>query len=326
MFLAKGDEYVKINLSTTRYLGRQYVATQFLDLLVRYGEIYTPERWDVQQKTRHRFDHGTIPDVIKEWTRPEDWKTIFFYRKRHAEIEMSLDIKRSSHAKFNEFSAYVRDEYFKGAPQEQELLHFIIELCSIIHPVYGLIAHKKQERRQSPVLTPAERLPGIYWANLFGRPYIDFFGREKLLATPCYEVREISDDLILLLTADSPYRPEMVESDEIVTRVKEYLNHNAFAGPGFPNERCSVPQFDFSDVRWGAEEPLEESSQEKLTRIRYELEAKGYVVINEAQGQITFRAKDGSVAFVDVSTGNISLDMTGEFFKTKPDDTKEGIS
>jgi hypothetical protein len=162
-------------------------------------------------------------------------------------------------------------------------------------------------------LTPAERLPGIYWANFFGRPYVEFFGREKLLATPCYEVREINDDLILLLTAESLNAAEMIESDEVVNQVKEYLNQNAFAGPNFPEEPCAVPKFNFGDVRWTTDLPVEESPEEKLIRLRTDLEAKGYELIDEKNGRLVFRGDDNSVVLIDKDKAEISVDMTGEF-------------
>jgi hypothetical protein len=93
----------------------------------------------------------------------------------------------------------------------------------------------RNRRKDNPTYLHQQRLSGIYWANFFGRPYITFFGREKLLASPC-TVREINDDLILLLTAESPLQREMMENDAVTD-----LNQNAFAGPRFPDEKCTVP-------------------------------------------------------------------------------------
>src|SRR5262249_36006558 len=156
-------------------------------------------------------------------TSPEEMKYLFFHRKRPFEIELFLSIDRFARAKFNDFSAYVRDKYFKQPGKVEEFLRFSLDLSAIFGADYGFISHTLQERRQSPVLTPAERLPGIYWANFFGRPYIEFFGRDRLLAAPCYQVREISESLVLLLAAESPYRPDMLDNDQIVERIKHYL-------------------------------------------------------------------------------------------------------
>lgn len=130
-------------------------------------------------------------------------KEVCFSRKR-PEALLCFSLERFPKAKFNDVSLLIRESAFKSQQQVNELLNFIVELCSTIRADYGFIAHTKQERRQSPILTPAERLPGIFWANFFGQPYIEFFGRQKLLESECYEVREVNETLILLLTAERP--------------------------------------------------------------------------------------------------------------------------
>jgi len=321
MFTDKDQNYVKVELDSTQYFGRKPIGVQFIDLLFRYEGIYLPERWDTEDRARLRrsFDRSCLPELIEEWTRSEEWKTLFFTRKRPSQIDLTVDIQRHRRAKFNEFSAYIHENYFKSAAQEKELLNFAIDMSLITRTDYGFIAHKKQERRQSPILTPAERLPGIYWVNFFGRPYIEFFGREKLLATPCYEVREINENLLLLLTAEGLNAPEIIESDEVVNQIKEYLNQNAFAGPNFPEEPCAVPQFNFGDVRWAARDlPVEASPDEKLIRLRTDLQAKGYELLEEKDGRLVFRGEDNSIVLVDTDRAEISVDMTGEFL-TKTD-------
>jgi hypothetical protein len=318
MFLGKDKDYLESRLFTTSYLGRQEFADEFFALVSRYGGIYVPEKWDTEERTRRSFDRDSLGRVIGEWTSGRDMKDLFFERKKPVEIMMFLSIERFARAKFNDFSAYLRDKYFKQPGKVEEFLRFSLDLGQAFRVDYGFIAHTLQERRQSPILTPAERLPGIYWANFFGPSYIEFFGRDKLLATPCYEVREINEDLILLLASESPYNPDMLDNDRVAEGIKEYLGQNAFPGPLFPDEPCDVPLFNFSDVRGEpASEPVpSESVGERVKRTRLELESKGYTVSKEAEGQLILRGQDGSVILVDVNTGAISLDTTGLLLST----------
>ncbi len=309
--ISEKDIYLQVDIYTTKYLGKEEVATDLLNTLLQSSASYVPERWGEDGRPSHVIDLKDLSQILDEWLGPKEVKDILFARKRPAPAEMWIGIKRFERAKFNRFLAFISDRYFKKAGQEKELLDLITNICLAMGGTYGLIAHKTQESRQSPILTPAERLPGIYWANFFGQPYIDFFGREKLLATPCYEVREINENLILLLTAESPLQREMLENDDIPDLIKGYLNQNAFAGPRFPEEPCNVPRFDFSDVR-PKMEPLDETQERKLDRITGELEAKGYKLINRTQDQLTFRGKDNSVVVVDLKSGSISLDITGK--------------
>lgn len=317
MFTDKDQNFVKVELGTTGYLGRKHIGEEFFDLLLRYEGIYLPERWDTEDRAqlRRSFDRSCLPEFIEEWTRADEWKTLFFTRKRPSPIELSVDIQRHERAKFNEFSAYIHESYFKSAAKETELLNFTIDVSLITGADYGLIAHSRQERRQSPVLTPAERLPGIYWANFFGRPYIDFFGREKLLATPCYEVREVSDDLILLITAERLAAHEMIEHDDIVNGVKSYLDQNAFAGPNFPEEKCAVPPFDFSELR--PTDGQKQTPEESLRELREKLLAQGAELVEETEDRLVLRNTDGFVILVDKRSNEVSVDTTGEYLLSR---------
>jgi len=308
--ISEKDIFIKVEVFTTKYLGREDVAVNLLDLLLRNNAPYLPEKWGADGKPRHGIDLNDLSLVLEEWLAPKEFNDLLFARKRPAPSEMWLSIHRFERAKFNDFTAYISDKYFKKVGQEKELLGLVTNICLAMNAVYGFIVHKTQESRQSPSLTPAERLPGIYWANFFGQPYIDFFGREKLLATPCHEVREINENLVLLLTAEGPFQPEMLENDDIPNLIKGYLNQNAFAGPRFPDEPCEVPKFDFSDLR-PKTETLVETPDQKLSRIVVELEAKGYKLINRSRDQLTFRGKDNSIVVVNSETGSISLDITG---------------
>ena len=307
------DNFIHVEMSTTRFVGTSPIGYQLVDLFCRHGGIYLPEKWDTEERARLRekFDCSSPTALIENWVRPAAWNSIFFAGRRPPTVQMSIDIKRSSHAKFNDFYAFIHENHFKNVNEEQALVKFAIDISQIFHTDYGYIAHRKQQRRQSAVLTPAERLPGIYWANFFGRPYIDFFGREKLLATPCYEVRQINDDLILLLTAERLTAPDVIGNDVVVNRVKAYLNQNAFAGPNFPEEKCAVPAFDFSELRTIDEQ--KQTPEESLRELREKLLAQGSELIEETEDRLVLRNSEGFVILVDKRSKEVSVDATGQY-------------
>lgn len=315
MFTDRDDNFIQFQLHTTRSLGSEPIAENFVDLLLRYDGLYLPERWDTEDRARLRrsFEHSSRRDLIEAWTAKDDWKTLIFSRKQPSKIELSVDMKSFAGAKFDQVLGFIHQNHFRNSAQDETLLNFVIDISSLITVDYGFIAHTRQERRQSPALTPAERLPGIYWANLFGRPYIKFFGRDKLLSAPCYQVREIHRDLILLLTADSPNSDALIRNDAVVNEIKAYLNQNAFAGPNFPNEPCAVPEFQFKDKRRAPEVVAPISPEERLIQLRDDLVAKGYKVIDENSGKLVFQGADQSIISVDKVKAEISVDMTGQY-------------
>jgi hypothetical protein len=45
-------------------------------------------------------------------------------------------------------------------------------------------------------------LPGIYWLNFLGEPYVRLIGMERLLSIPAYEVQSISNGVLFILDVD----------------------------------------------------------------------------------------------------------------------------
>jgi hypothetical protein len=105
----------------------------------------------------------------------------------------------------------------------------------------------------------------------------------------------------------------MIDSDEVVNQVKAYLGQNAFAGPNFPETTCAVPKFNFGDVRWTTDLPIEGTLDEQLARLRTDLQDKGYKLVEENNGRLVFRGNDKSVILVDKENAEVSVDLTGRF-------------
>ncbi|MEW6128675.1 MAG: hypothetical protein AB1757_16670 [Acidobacteriota bacterium] len=311
MFFEDESNFITVSLITTRYLGHIDIAERFFALLSRYGDIYVPEKWGTEERTRKIFSLTDTSEILNEWVISKNkFKYLVFRRKYPVEVQMCIRIEHFARATFNGFDAYIRDKYIDSEDKVNTLLNFIEELCSVFTIDYGYISHIKQKRRQSFVLTPAERLAGIYWVNLFGKPYIDFFGRGKLLNSPCYEVREIKEGLIILKTARTPLSPEILDDDSVAIHLKSYLNNNAFAGPNFPDQPCEVPEFDFSEVRWAEDTIANESIEDKSVWLKQELIAKGYKLISQENNKLIFKGNENFI-HLDLNSGQVTLNMSG---------------
>lgn len=46
-----------------------------------------------------------------------------------------------------------------------------------------------------------ESLPGLYWLNFFGSPYVELIGRDRLLSVPAHDVQGISSGVFVALDA-----------------------------------------------------------------------------------------------------------------------------
>ena len=76
----------------------------------------------------------------------------------------------------------------------------------------------------------------LNWVNVFGPPYVRFFGRERLIATPAHEVRELAYGGVGVELADGLADTSEAWEKFLNTRsrVKEHLNSNAFYDSNLP--------------------------------------------------------------------------------------------
>ena len=87
-----------------------------------------------------------------------------------------------------------------------------------------------------------QSLPGLYWLNYFGTPYVKLMGRDRLLSAPAYEVAEVNGGILLALdaTADAwqslDYRRR--ERDVI-----EHLGRQFFFSRHDPEYQTVAPEF-----------------------------------------------------------------------------------
>jgi hypothetical protein len=87
-------------------------------------------------------------------------------------------------------------------------------------------------------------LPDIYWLTTFGPPYLDMFGRDRLLSAPVFKAEALdAEHVSLQLTPklrDLEVNPDGYEW--VKRRVKEHLGADAFFDPDRRGE-CRVPNF-----------------------------------------------------------------------------------
>lgn len=85
-------------------------------------------------------------------------------------------------------------------------------------------------------------LPGLYWLNYFGRPYLDLMGRERLLSAPACEVKPVGDGVLVALDAS----PDAWQSADYRHREQETIAHlgkQFFFSRSDPDRQTIAPDF-----------------------------------------------------------------------------------
>ena len=88
----------------------------------------------------------------------------------------------------------------------------------------------------------AHSLPGLYWLNYFGAPYVDLIGRERLLTEPAYEVKPVGDGVLLALDA-SPDAWQTAAYKEREAATIAHLGKQFFFSRSDPERKTIAPDF-----------------------------------------------------------------------------------
>lgn len=141
---------------------------------------------------------------------------------------------RGSKPNFNKVKAEFPVSLASDQRAVRTLLAFTSGLFDLVDGVYGFIAHSDEWRAGHIVrkvlepgvveerfvkFSPGTPLTGVYWANHFGPPYVDRFGKDSLKRVACHSKETTARGTVLLLTAPTPL--DHAKSD--VRRMKETI-------------------------------------------------------------------------------------------------------
>jgi len=170
----------------------------------------------------------------------------------------------------NHIHSIVRLNAPGAGPDDERALRFLTTLADRVGADFGLIhrfdhaeAHRATGNgtmtgamRGEPLFlvtshTLKRGIPDIYWATLFGRRYVDMFGRERLRTAPAAMVELFPDGSALLQAS--------LRSGDVVApggsfaavreRIIEHLGREAFYDPQRPDARTVTPAFDDTIAR-----------------------------------------------------------------------------
>lgn len=114
--------------------------------------------------------------------------------------------------------------------------------------VLGSVFYSGQAHKRIARLTPLERSDQVHWLNYYGKPYVQLIGEDRLRNCPGCHVEDAPSGG-LLLQVNGPFdAPEVTGSDQLFLEAERHLGTQFFAGYGFPEKPCLVPEFDLSDV------------------------------------------------------------------------------
>jgi len=248
---------LRIDILTPHHLLSHDDARTVLDLICNIYPDLAPEKYDWLEPIRKRFDPRQLDHIISQWN------DIFLWKRTHPRLEGGVFAGTS----YRPIHALLSIDMDAEQANVNGLTRFLCQAAERLEADFAFIHLLTQPEidRGGPGSTISlsnpdtnsyslsvtthhliKWLPDLYWATVFGKPYVDLFGRENLLAAPAPVVRELEGGGMYLQLSESPLDLEhdFARVDAIRARVKTHLNHNAFYDANLPgNHRYNVPQF-----------------------------------------------------------------------------------
>jgi hypothetical protein len=193
-----------------------------------YSEL-RPDKWDTSESYRENFDYPKKDLLLKCLGQPG---TGIYLRKNRTysaliencripimwEGKSKVMERRADPLVKSNFFFWFKDAFSKN--NHLTIMEFFFKLFKEVFGEYGFLCEHEEYKRSNHYFEKTSNgsleryegqnlqisLPGIYWVNIFGKTYIDFFSESKFNKIKIYEKKKQNDNSYLLkLASDSEY-------------------------------------------------------------------------------------------------------------------------
>lgn len=263
--MANVPNSIKLSIMSLKDFESKELARGVLSAIADAGSPFFPTVYDVYEPLRHKCSKNDIDELVKIWVNEEYAEVtarsqygmgqILMEHRRKPKISYQMHWEKGQQARFNYFFLRVDSEFLLAPNNLKSFLNLCQRLIVLLDPVQGEIVNCAFPGWDVPIDLQV-RHPELHWMAFFGRPYIELFGRDKLLNTPCYCAKSIGTNIIALQMTENLFQPV---PEELRHTVKSYLDPDAFVENG---KSCrsyksgNVPSFDFTNVLFDKSAPI----------------------------------------------------------------------
>ncbi|MGE8640640.1 MAG: hypothetical protein ACN6PR_18440 [Achromobacter sp.] len=216
---------------------------------------YQPQSWAADSSLRGKLSLLELRSLAEEGATAFSWIRNSQPRGEGSISKRTLTPAGLEHAK----------HLFRISVKDDEQMDWLISyLCytaasdGVDFAYCGAVGHEsegKKETRSSlqseghlSTLVLKRSMPDLFWAQIFGKAYVDLFGLDKLLSSPAYQVEQLTQDAVYVQLTESIFdvrdRPAEVHARKQL--VKRHLDENIFLDSSRPATHLyRVPGFAF---------------------------------------------------------------------------------
>jgi hypothetical protein len=210
------EDPLSIDIVVDGELFRESVLESLHQCLVKTAPAWAEELWVDRDEDAARpvrvWDNRRIREAIWQASRPRGG--LGFATLLGADAGLRIFLNSSSARRpvgLNHISVELIRPVVSGEPSTTLARSLIKGLISSVPVLYGRASIGREFRykntvdgkgRQAIGVDLAKSLPGIYWLNYFGRPYVEMFGKDRLLSAPAHKVGPVAEGVLIELAQD----------------------------------------------------------------------------------------------------------------------------
>jgi hypothetical protein len=265
-------QYIEMKLFSRRPLDADFAKAQ-LRFLATFSEgVFAPEKCDVYEPLKQKFDPADLEVPVRWLTQPGG--ECKFKRTRPVSIEgyianlrfAPLQVRPTEKSEWHEFVPSVPEPVFctrwtlwidLAAVRKKGLdilKRFLVEAFRVAEADYAFLTTEADYKGKNFSVSrdsqgtleefvgddPEKGIPGLYWMNLFGPLYVDWFGGERLKALPA-TVESQPGGAVFIQFGATPEEAEGIDARQSQRAAIAALGNDAFFDISCPECALRVP-------------------------------------------------------------------------------------
>jgi len=150
-------------------------------------------------------------------------------------------------------TVFINDKYFEDPLRTKAFMRLVKSIYTWGNIDHGFVLHEDESDEKNAFLVGVHKisgghrlelcLPGIYWINLFGPRYVEWFGERRFQTLSAYERERMPDGGQLVLTRPTLLPFNDKASIKFEKGIKKHLGNRAFFDKKHPGWNTNAPKF-----------------------------------------------------------------------------------
>jgi hypothetical protein len=216
---------IAFTLVSVKSFTDRVMAEHVVDCLVHAPALFRPTTYGIFEPATFPINSNNREPIVDSWLHAEglaDAGSLILQAGEVAEYQVAWSL---SGDRFPFLGGSVATEVLKADNEALSLyLDSVRELALEVEPVYGEIRNTAYPGCNLPFDLKV-RLPDVPWVSMYGLPYLEHFGIERIRSAPFDSVTPLSDTMIWAQATSSVF---VEVTDQTKKIIRQHLGEDSF--------------------------------------------------------------------------------------------------